>query len=151
MIYIASDHAGYELKKHLCAYFDQHHITYEDCGPFNYDALDDYPDFIIPAAEKVARGTGEDKGIVIGGSGQGEAIAANKVEGVRAALFYGGNKDIITLSRQHNKANVFSLGARFVRPDEAVDAVELWLKTKEGEEVKHLRRIEKIHIYEQKK
>lgn len=147
MIYLASDHAGFELKKSLCAFLKQEGIEFKDMGPDSYVETDDYPDFIIPAAQKVAANPA-DKGIVIGGSGQGEAIAANKVKGVRAALYYGGSKDIITLSRVHNNANVLSLGARFVSEKEAMEVVKLWLKTDFSSEERHSRRIEKINKFE---
>jgi ribose 5-phosphate isomerase B len=145
MIYLASDHAGFELKKSICGFLKQEGIEFTDMGPDTYVETDDYPDFIIPAAQKVAENSGADRGIVIGGSGQGEAIAANKVKGIRAALYYGGPSDIISLSRVHNNANVLSLGARFLTADEAIAAVKLWLKTPFSEEERHIRRIEKIN------
>lgn len=147
MLYIASDHAGFELKTELLKFFQEQKIDAEDCGAITYNDQDDYPDFIIPCAEKVVANPGS-LGIVIGGSGQGEAIAANKVKGVRAALWYGGNKDIITLSKEHNNANVLSLGARFITVEEAKEAVLLWLKTKFSEEKRHVRRLEKIAQHE---
>lgn len=147
MLYIASDHAGFELKTALLKFFQEQKIDCEDCGALTYNDQDDYPDFIIPCAEKVA-GNPDNLGIVIGGSGQGEAIAANKVKGIRAALWYGGNKDIITLSKEHNNANILSLGARFMTIEEAKEAVLLWLDTKFTNEDRHLRRIERIAKYE---
>lgn len=147
MIYIAADHAGYELKNELVNFFKKEGLEYEDCGPFEYDALDDYPDLIIPAAEKVAQDKNA-RGIVIGGSGQGEAIAANKVRGIRAALYYGYDENIITLSREHNNANVLALGARFVNEEEAKKVVKLWLETDFPNEERHQRRIEKLRKYE---
>lgn len=147
MLYIASDHAGFELKTELLKFFQEQKIDCEDCGAITYNDQDDYPDFIIPCAEKVAANPGS-RGIVIGGSGQGEAIAANKVKGIRAALWYGGSKDIIALSKEHNNANVLSLGARFITVEEAKEAVLLWLKTKFTGEERHVRRLEKINRYE---
>ncbi len=147
MLYIASDHAGFELKTELLKFFQEQKIDCEDCGAFTLNDQDDYPDFIIPCAEKVAANPGS-LGIVIGGSGQGEAIAANKVKGIRAALWYGGNPDIITLSKEHNNANTISLGARFVTIEEAQKAVSLWLETKFTNEERHLRRLEKLNQYE---
>jgi ribose 5-phosphate isomerase B len=151
MIYLASDHAGYELKNQIGEFLKEMNLDFEDVGPHTYEAQDDYPDFIIPAAEKVAEKPLENKAIVLGGSGQGEALAANKVKGVRAALYYGGPKDIITLSRVHNNANVLSLGARFLTMDEIKEVIKLWLATDFTEEERHARRLEKILAYETKK
>ena len=148
MIYIASDHAGFTLKSEIISFLKENEIEVEDVGPLEYSALDDYPDFIIPAAIKVAEQPNKNLGIVIGGSGQGEAIAANKVKGIRAALYYGGPKDIVYLSKTHNNANVFALGARFLSAEEAIEAVRLWLQTKFSNEEKHARRLEKILKYE---
>jgi ribose 5-phosphate isomerase B len=151
MIYLASDHAGFELKKQIGEFLKEMNLDFEDVGPHTYDAQDDYPDFIIPAAEKVAEKPMENKGIVLGGSGQGEALAANKVKGVRAALYYGGSTDIITLSRVHNNANILSLGARFLTMDEIKEVIKLWLATDFTEEERHARRLDKILDYEMKK
>lgn len=166
-IYIASDHAGFYLKKQLIQYLGIKGIEVEDCGAFEMNEADDYPDFIIPCALRVAQGKpGEDFGIVIGGSGQAEQIAANKVKGIRAALFYGpvrasgatdimGRKssspyEIVRLARLHNNANILSLGARFQTPDDAKAAVTLFLET-EYEGGRHDRRISKITKFEQEK
>ncbi|MEK7618055.1 MAG: RpiB/LacA/LacB family sugar-phosphate isomerase [Patescibacteria group bacterium] len=142
MIFIASDHAGFELKNQLIDYLKSKGLEVEDCGATVFNQDDDYPDFIYPCAQKVAAGS-SNRGIVIGYSGQGEALVANKVKGIRAAVYYGGNLEIVKLSRQHNDSNVLSLGARFLSEDEAKQAVDLWLETKfEGD--RHKRRIEKI-------
>jgi ribose 5-phosphate isomerase B len=90
------------------------------------------------------------KGIVIGGSGQGEAIAANKVKGVRAAVYYGGSLDIVKLSRTHNDSNILSLGARFLTQEEAIEAIKVWLETPFNNEERHKRRIKKIRAFENK-
>lgn len=147
MIYLASDHAGFELKNSIVEYLTKEKVPFKDCGPFKYEETDDYPDYIIPAAKEVAADP-DGKGIVIGGSGQGEAIAANKIKGVRAALYYGGPTDIIVLSRTHNDANILSLGARFITEKEAVKAVKLWLKTPFSGDERHERRIKKIAEFE---
>lgn len=144
-IYIAADHAGFYLKKQLIQYLGLKGYEVEDCGAFEMNESDDYPDFIIPCAQKVAADR-ESLGIVIGGSGQGEAIAANKVKGVRAAVFYtpvGGRFEIAKLAREHNNANVLSLGARFLTPDDAKRAVSTWLET-EFEGGRHIARLDKI-------
>jgi ribose 5-phosphate isomerase B len=143
-IYLASDHAGYELKSALSAFLGEHGYIVEDLGPSNYEATDDYPDTIAPLARAIA----DDKsaaGIAIGASGQGEAIVCNRTPGVRAAVYYGGNKEIITLSRQHNDANVLSLGAKFLSQEEAKEAVLLWLETPFSNEERHVRRIAKLN------
>lgn len=142
-IYIASDHAGFYLKKQLIQYLGVKGIEVEDCGAFEMDEADDYPDFIILCAQKVSNETGS-LGIVIGGSGQGEAIAANKVKGIRAALFYGGNFEIVKFSREHNDTNVLSLGARFLSADDAKKALTIWLETKFDSASRHQRRHDKI-------
>lgn len=142
IVYLGSDHAGFELKNKIKKLLDELGLKYEDLGPNKYDTDDDYPDFIIPVAQKVAENSGS-RGIVFGGSGQGEAIAANKIKGIRAALYYGGPLDIVKLSRTHNDSNILSLGARFVNENEAIQAVKLWLET-EFEGGRHQRRIEKI-------
>jgi ribose 5-phosphate isomerase B len=143
MIYIASDHAGFELKNTLFNYLKEKGLEVEDVGPFQYDKDDDYPDFIYPCAVKVKDGGDEARGIVIGWSGQGEAMVANKVRAVRAVIYQGGDAKIIELSRQHNNANVLSLGAGFVNADSAKQVVDLWLKTP-FEGGRHQRRLDKV-------
>jgi len=149
MIYIASDHAGYELKEVIKQFLKQERIAFEDIGPFIYNKEDDYPDFMIPAAQKVAQNPDEHRGIIIGGSGQGEAMMANKVQGIRATVYYGGSQDILTFSKIHNNANMLSLGARFINPEEAKRAVKLWLSTPFPGEERHVRRIEKMKKFEE--
>lgn len=142
-IYLASDHAGFELKGKLVAYLRAQGRTVKDYGPLNLDLGDDYPNLITPLAHAVALEPGS-MGIAIGGSGQGEAMACNRVKGVRAAVYYGGVHEILALSRQHNDANVLSLGARFVGFDEAKAAVDLWLGTPFSKEPRHARRIAEL-------
>ncbi len=142
-IFIASDHAGFELKNTLKDFLLGQDNDIEDCGPEVFDQGDDYPDYIVPCAQKVAQNM-DSFGIVVGLSGQGEAIAANRVLGVRAALYYGGPKEVLTLSRQHNNTNMLSLGAKFVTAEEAKDAVLLWLSTDFSADERHVRRIGKI-------
>ncbi len=148
MIYLGTDHAGFELKEEIKHFLIEEGYEVTDMGADAYDEADDYPDFVIAAAKKVAEDPKKNRGIVFGGSGQGEAIAANKVKGIRAALYYGVKQDIVELSRTHNNANVLSLGARFVTPEEAKKAVELWLETDFSKEERHVRRINKITAYE---
>ena len=149
-VYIGSDHAGFKLKEKIKKFLDKKRVSYSDMGPFSYKKEDDYPDYILPVAYKVSKNKNS-KGIVIGYSGQGEAITANKVKGIRAIVYYGKEKKIIPLSREHNDANVLSLGAGFVKEKEAVKIIDLWLKTKFSREARHNRRIEKIKKYENKR
>jgi len=149
-IFIAADHAGFYLKKQLIQYLELKGYEVEDVGAFEMDEQDDYPDFIIPCALRVAESNSQGKpnavGIIIGGSGNGEAIAANKVKGIRAAVYNGGTVEIAKLAKQHNNANVLSLGARFISPDDAKRAVTLWLET-DFEGGRHERRLDKIEKY----
>ncbi len=145
-VYIASDHAGFYLKKQLIQYLGIKGYEVEDCGAFEMDESDDYPDFIIPCAQKVANYK-DSLGVVIGGSGNGEAIAANKVKRVRAAVYNSGKAEIARLAREHNNANVLALGARFITPDEAKRAVTTWLEA-DFEGGRHERRLKKIEEVE---
>ena len=142
IIHIATDHAGLELKEKVKSYLSKLDYEVIDHGAYEYDALDDYPDFIFPCAEAVSNDPNS-KGIILGGSGQGEAMAANRVKGVRAAVFYNGPDEIIKLSREHNDANILSLGARFMSDQEMYKIIELWLST-DFESGRHKRRIEKL-------
>ena len=143
-IYLASDHAGFHLKEKIKARLAEEGTRVEDCGALSYEPGDDYPDFIFAAAEKVAASRGGAKAVVLGGSGQGEAMAANRLKGVRAAVVYSFNEEIIRLSREHNDANVLSLGARFLDDADALKAVDLWLKTGFSGDERHRRRIAKL-------
>ncbi len=141
-IHLATDHAGLELKEKVKLYLSDLNYEVIDHGAYEYDALDDYPDFIFPCANAVSNDP-KSKGIILGGSGQGEAMAANRVKGVRAAVFYNGPDEIIKLSRQHNNANILSLGARFMSEKEMYKIIEVWLST-DFESGRHQRRIEKL-------
>ena len=143
-IYLASDHAGFELKQFLGDHLLQLGFSVKDYGAHNMNPSDDYPDFIIPAAQMVA-GDSNAKGIIMGGSGQGEAIAANRVKGVRAVVYYDGPIDIVKLSRSHNNANILSIGARFITSEKAAVAVDLWLK-EPFEGGRHKIRIDKLDL-----
>lgn len=142
-IYIGGDHAGFELKEELKTFLNNLGYEVEDKGPYQYNPDDDYPDFIKPVAQAVADEK-DSFGIIIGGSGQGEAITANRIKGIRAAVYYGGPEEIIKLSKEHNSANILSLGARFLTVKQAKKAVKLWLKTGFSGAKRHQRRIEKI-------
>lgn len=146
-VYLAADHAGFALKETIKDWLKEWDYEYEDLGAHELDPGDDYPDFIKPLAGRVA-GEPESRGVILGGSGQGEAMMANRVRGVRAAVYYGGSTagglDIIRLSREHNDANILSLGARFVSEEEARQALKLWLETPFSEDERHVRRIKKL-------
>ena len=143
MIYIGSDHAGYELKEKIKNYLSELNYQFEDIGPFEFERDDDYPDFIIPVAKATSHNK-ENRGIVIGGSGQGEAICANKVKDIRATTYYGGDLNIVKISREHNNANTLSIGARFASEEEAKRAVKIFLETPFSKDERHIRRINKI-------
>lgn len=143
-IFLASDHAGFDLKEKLKFFLQELGYEIEDMGNFVYDERDDYPDFILFAARKVAENPEQDRGIVLGGSGQGEAMVCNRIKGARAAVVYNYNEDIIRLSREHNNANILSLAARFLSEEEAKKAVKIWLETKFSGEERHQRRIAKL-------
>ena len=140
-IVLATDHAGFELKEHVKRFLIKKGYDIKDFGALEYDGLDDYPDFILPAAKYIS----EHKliGIIFGGSGQGEAMAANRINGIRAAVFYNGPNEIVELSRLHNNANILSIGARFVSNQEVEKVIELWLST-DFEEGRHEKRINKL-------
>lgn len=160
-IYLGSDHGGFKYKEELKKYLSEIFFDAEiiDKGNTVLDTEDDYPDFITPVAEAVARD--EDAfGIILGGSGQGEAMCANRIRGARAIVFYGeeipevevdisGRKsidtfEIVKLGREHNNANILSIGARFVTLDEAKFACELFLKTPFSNEERHTKRLSKF-------
>jgi ribose 5-phosphate isomerase B len=141
-IYIGTDHAGFALKEILKGYADAFG-TVIDKGAFQFTDGDDYPDFILPVAEAVTADP-ESFGIVLGASGEGEAMCANRVPGIRAAVYNGGPMEIVRLAREHNNANILSLGARFVTEGEAAEAVKIFLNTSFSNEARHVRRLGKF-------
>lgn len=153
VIHVAADHAGFEYKEAITEWLLSLGYEVVDHGAYEYDEDDDYPDFIASAAQAVSADTeGNDRAIVLGGSGQGEAIVANRFPNVRAIVFNGqyapfDGRDVpeeIVTARQHNDANVLSLGARFLSLSEVRDAVELFLETDFSGEERHIRRLSKI-------
>jgi len=159
-VFIAADHTGFILKARLVEYVrDALMHDVEDLGASSLEGDDDYPDYVVPCAQKVVAMPGS-LGIVIGGSGQGEAIAANRVPGARCALYYGQARatgpidaagapaldgyDIVRLAREHNDANVLSLAARFLTEEDAKEAVRIFLEAPFTGEERHIRRIAKI-------
>jgi len=143
-IYIGSDHAGFEMKKVLVGHLGLMGHVVVDKGPDHFDPTDDYPDFVALVAEGVAEENSGAMGIVLGGTGTGEAIEANRLFGVRAAVYYGGPEEIIRLAREHNDANILSFGARFISESEAKGAVDLFLSTPFSGDERHKRRILKL-------
>lgn len=144
-VHLGSDHAGFELKAHLAAWLEREGYDVVDHGAVDLDPVDDYPPFVLRAALAVVNDHGS-LGIVIGGSGNGEQIAANKVGGVRAALAW--NDETARLAREHNDANVLSVGARMHTLDEATRLVETFLSTPFSRDPRHQRRIDMIGGYE---
>ncbi len=141
-IFFAGDHAGFELKEELVVFVrDELGYEVEDLGADTFVERDDYPEIIARAARAVSAQPDTARAVVLGGSGQGEAMVANRFAGVRCAVWYGGSADIVRLSREHNDANILSLGARFMSPEEAKGAVRLWLQTDFSREERHRRRI----------
>jgi ribose 5-phosphate isomerase B len=150
-IYIGTDHAGYVLKEKLVSSLKGQGYEVEDMGAFEYNEEDDYPDFVIPVAREVSENPDGAKGIILGGTGEGEAIAANKFPHIRAIVYYGNAKpvvdnesNIIVRSREHNNANILSLGARYFTEESVMEAVNLWLNTPYSGEERHVRRLTKI-------
>src|SRR3989338_3693250 len=151
-ILVGSDHAGFGLKEKLIPYLQKLGHEVEDKGAYEYNEEDDYPDFIIPVAREISKHPNEIKGIVLGGSGQGEGMAANKFSDVRAAVYYGQgqcvveeeHESIIKLSMEHNDANILSLGARFITEEEMKQVVKEWLNTPFVDNDRHKRRLAKM-------
>ena len=163
-VYLATDHTGFELKEKLKPFLQSKGYEVEDCGAYSYEKEDDYPDFIGKAAEAVGKDPKNSRGIIFGGSGQGEAMTANKIKGVRCALFYTpaiptqavniegalstDSFEMLKLTREHNEANVLSIGIRFVKEEDVYKAVLIWLEAPDPTNERHLRRIEKIKALE---
>ena len=145
-VHIGGDHAAYELLGELVAFLEDEGHEVTNHGPHDYDAQDDYPVFCLRTAEAVAADPGS-LGIVLGGSGNGEQMAANKVAGIRAALCY--NEELARLAREHNNALVLSIGARMNSADEARAMVRVFLGTEYSGETRHQRRIDMLSAYEE--
>ena len=144
-IVLATDHAGFKLKEAVKKSLLELGLEVKDFGALEYKPTDDYPDFVNPAAKFISENDNT-MGIIFGGSGQGEAMAANRFKGVRAAVFYDGPDEIINLSRLHNNANVLSFGSRFIDADRAIELIKKWLSV-EFEGGRHQKRIEKLDSY----
>lgn len=162
-VYLGTDHAGFELKEKVKIFLQQKGYEVVDFGAYRNDKDDDYPEFVGKAAEQVAKDIGS-RGIVFGGSGQGEAMVANKYKNVRCALFYALNHskcvidingktsidpfEMLRLTREHNDANMLSMGARLLKEDEALKAIQIFLETPFSGEERHKRRVEMIRQLE---
>lgn len=148
-IHLATDHAGFDLKNILKKHLEENNdFEIIDHGALEKESGDDYPDFIRPAAKAVTSDIAAGKeslGIVLGGSGQGEAMFANKFSGIRCVVYYGKNEEIVKLSREHNDANMLSLGARFITEEEMIRVVNLWLSSQFSGDERHVRRIAKMN------
>lgn len=144
-VHIGGDHAAYELHRELVSWLTAEGYQVVDHGPFGYDEQDDYPVFVLRAAEAVAAEPGS-RGVVLGGSGNGEQMAANKVAGIRAALCH--STELATLAREHNDAQVISIGGRISTVEQAKEMVTAFLATEFSGGERHQRRIEMISAYE---
>ena len=151
-IYISSDHAGFKLKGEIVKFLSEKSYDVEDSGPYDYNETDDYPDYVAAVARQVSANPNDNFGIVIGGSGQGEAIMANRFPNVRAVVFNGqyappdghAVPDEIAFTREHNDANILSIGAWFIDEGEVKRSVLRWLATPFTGEERHIRRLRKI-------
>lgn len=150
-IFVGSDHAGFGLKEKLVAALTAQGHEVVDKGAHEYNETDDYPDFVIPVAKEVSQNSDSVRGIILGATGQGEAIAANKFPHVRAVVFYGDAKcvvddeaDVIKRSREHNNSNILSLGARYLTEETMLKAVNQWLTIPYSQGERHVRRLGKI-------
>jgi ribose 5-phosphate isomerase B len=147
-IFIGTDHAGFELKQKLVPFLESLGHEVVDKGATEYDAYDDYPDFVGPVAKEISKHSDSTqyRGIVLGRSGQGEGIVSNRYKNVRAMVFYGPTEgvNIIKDSRGHNDSNILSIGARFMTEEQAFKAVQDWLDTPFSGDERHVRRIGKI-------
>lgn len=164
-VYLATDHTGFGLKNKVKDNLNNEGYEVEDCGAYEYNEDDDYPDFISKAAEMVSKDPDNTKGVIFGGSGEGEAMLANKYKGVRCALFYTpalpvqavnieGRQstdpfEILKLTREHNWANMLSIGVRFLKEEDVLKAIKLWLLSPAPTDEKHVRRVEKIRKIEE--
>lgn len=143
-ILLAADHVGFKLKNFVKDFLLTEGFQVEDMGAAAFDPADNYPEIMLPVAMRIVSDPDTTRAVVFGKSGQGEAIICNRLPGVRAAVYYGGNLEIIRLSREHNNANVLSLGAGFLDEKEAQEAVRLWIAITFNNEERHVKRIEML-------
>lgn len=147
-IHLATDHAGFEMKEFIKEALLELGYIVIDHGAHDYDPDDDFPDYIAQAALAVANGDEQTRGVIFGGSGQGEAMAANRIPGVRAIVYYHFDPQIIKLSREHNDANVLAIGSRFVSNEEAIESILFWLEIEFSQHENYIRRNEKLDNFE---
>lgn len=145
-IHLAADHAGFYLKQYIAHFLVEQGYHIVDHGAVDYDEHDDYPDYMVKAGTALSHQPETDRAIVFGGSGQGENMVMNKFSHVRSALYYGGNLEIVQRAREHNDANVLSLGARYISEEQARDAVMMFLNTSFSTAERHHRRVEKVNF-----
>lgn len=143
-ILLASDHAGFELKNKIFSFLKEESFDVEDMGAHIFDDKDNYPEIMIPVAMRILHDPENTKAVIFGKSGQGEAMVVNRFPGIRAVVYYGKNPEILKLSREHNDANILSIGAGFVEIDEAREAVRLWISTTFSGDERHVKRIEML-------
>ena len=143
-ILLASDHAGFELKNKIKEYLETEGFTLEDMGAHVLIPDDNYPEIMIPVAMRILHDPENYTAIIFGKSGNGEAMICNRLPGIRAVVYHGKNLEIIRLAREHNDANVLSIGAGFVEFEEAREAVRLWISTPFSKEPRHIKRIEML-------
>lgn len=143
-IYLGTDHKGFRIKERVKLWLNDWGYKVEDFGAYGLNPDDDYPDFVSKVAEKVSENSAETRGIVLGATGEGEAIVANKYKGVRASVYYGGPEEIIALARDHSDANVLSLGVLFLDEETIQKILKLWLEKPFSGTERHVRRLNKI-------
>ncbi len=143
-ILLASDHAGFDLKNKVKSVLIDEGFQIEDLGANVLVSDDDYPEIMLPVAMRVLDDSENTKAIIFGKSGQGEAMIVNRFPGIRAIVYYSKNDDIIRLSREHNDANILSIGAGFISENDAIDAIKLWISTPFSKDERHIRRIEQM-------
>lgn len=148
MIYLASDHRGFEMKDKVKKWLIEWGYEHEDMGPFEYDPQDDYTDFCSRVAEKIAADPENSLGLALGHTGQGEAMMANKFKRVRATVYYGGQPEMVKLTKEHNHSNMLCLSATFMQEQELKEAIKLWFETAFTFEERHVRRIKEIESFE---
>jgi ribose 5-phosphate isomerase B len=146
VIHVATDHAGFVAKEEIRLWLESEGFKVVDHGARQFDGSDDFPDFIVLAARAVSESPNQTRAIIFGGSGQGEAMMANRLKNVRAVVCYRFDSEIIRLSRTHNDSNVLSFGARFVLVEEMKQAIEIWLSTPVENDPKRARRNQKIEL-----
>jgi len=149
-IYIGTDHKGFRIKEKVKSWLLAWGYEVEDLGAHSLDPDDDYPDFASRVAEKISENSNSDevRGILLGATGEGEAIVANKYNGVRCSVYYGGQEEIVALSRDHSDVNIFSIGVLFLDEDTLKKMIKLWLEKPFSGMERHVRRLKKIEEIE---